>query len=353
MRESRLRVRALLDARFALCVLVLLALAGAGAWASYGAHVAPGTHVERHTVDSWRANGSFTHRATVVHAENVSVFEDGQVVRNRSVYFRRLMPVLDGTFRLDYAGDGAPLHANVTSRLVVASVADRGGTRTVYWRTSDPLASTETTVEPGGRATLPFRLNVTRTLRDARARSDRLGSPGRLNATVRVTATVRRERPNARPHTLTAVLPIEAGSNVYAVRAAPASTSDARTETVTVPNAVGPPRALGGPLLLLAGLGGLLALSFARWRGALALDETEREWLAYRDDRRDYDEWIVAVRLPDAADALPVADAASLADLVDFAIDTDNAVLESPADGAYHVVHDGYHYTYRPPDPPD
>ena len=45
----------------------------------------------------------------------------------------------------------------------------------------------------------------------------------------------------------------------------------------------------------------------------------------------------------------PRASADSLGSLVDFAIDTDNGVVEDPSRGLYCVLHDGYLYTYEPP----
>lgn len=97
---------------------------------------------------------------------------------------------------------------------------------------------------------------------------------------------------------------------------------------------------------------GPVGLAYVRYDGRLALTEAEREWLAYRDDRTDFDDWISTIRLPEEARDLPVAEADTLADLVDFATDTDNAVLESADGERSHVVHDGYRYTFEaPPDP--
>ena len=74
-----------------------------------------------------------------------------------------------------------------------------------------------------------------------------------------------------------------------------------------------------------------------------------RERLAYEDDRRDFDEWISPIRLPKAAVDRPRAEATTLGALMDFAIDTDNSVVDDPDDSAYYVGHDGYLYTYHPP----
>jgi hypothetical protein len=82
----------------------------------------------------------------------------------------------------------------------------------------------------------------------------------------------------------------------------------------------------------------------------------------YRDDRAEFDDAIETVWLPSsarglvqspaAAQDLPVVEADSLADLVAFADDRDEVVLESPGERTYHVVHDGCRYTYEaPPEP--
>lgn len=95
------------------------------------------------------------------------------------------------------------------------------------------------------------------------------------------------------------------------------------------------PIAFAVSLLLLSGL-------FVAKRRGLALEERERAYLAYRDDREDLEEWITTMSLPEEI-------AASLGDLVDFAIDTDSRVVYDPDRDLYVVVHEETHYGYRPP----
>jgi len=59
--------------------------------------------------------------------------------------------------------------------------------------------------------------------------------------------------------------------------------------------------------------------------------------------------WITAIRLPESVHKRPEAEASSLRDLVDFAIDNDTGVVEDPGTGAYHAVTDEFVYTYAPP----
>jgi hypothetical protein len=47
----------------------------------------------------------------------------------------------------------------------------------------------------------------------------------------------------------------------------------------------------------------------------------------------------------------PQAEASSLKDLVDFAIDNDTGVVEDPETGVYYAVTGDLLYTYRPPAP--
>lgn len=70
-------------------------------------------------------------------------------------------------------------------------------------------------------------------------------------------------------------------------------------------------------------------LAYARREVDLALAPTEREYLSYRDDRAEFAEWITAIRLPESVHERPEAEASTLRDLVDFAIDNDTGVVEA------------------------
>jgi hypothetical protein len=98
---------------------------------------------------------------------------------------------------------------------------------------------------------------------------------------------------------------------------------------------------------------GLAGLTVARSRDDLGLTDAEREWLAYREDRSEFDEWITEFTVPQEAFDRPRARAASLGDLVDFAIDTDSGVVESADGHQYLVVHDEFLYTYTAPREPE
>jgi hypothetical protein len=149
-------------------------------------------------------------------------------------------------------------------------------------------------------------------------------------------------------------LPIALQGGVYRLDD-PGTVSDRSeaTRTVTVERSHGPLRSVGSPAMLAVSLGALGALAVARSRGELTLTPAERELLAYEDDRTDLDEWISTMHLPREAFDRPRAETTSLSALVDFAIDTNNSVIEDPSEEAYYVLHDGYLYTYRPAVPGD
>jgi len=349
-----LRFRSFVDRWFVTVFVGWLLIAGVGAVVVHGAYVDPGTHQQQRSVDQWRANGTFDHGARVAGPTAGTPFEAGTTVRNRSVYFQRVMPVLSGEFTFRTPGAGVPVNLTVDRRLVVESTSGGGvdESPTVYWRDTRDLGTIRTAKPADEPATVPFEVNVTRTLATARNVSDRLDSPGEIQARIEMTAEATRQTEDAVTRRLSYSLPVTAQSGVYRVGDGGASERFADRVTVTVPNDPGAGQRLGGPLVLAVGLAGALALVGARYRGLVALSDREREWLAYRDDRAEYDEWITTVSPPTETRTLPTARAETLADLVDFAIDTESGVMQEPGGDTYHVVHDGYHYTFDAPPKP-
>jgi len=347
-----LRTRALLDEWFTIAVLGLLVVAGVGGVLTHGAYVDPGTHQEQRVTDEWSVNGSFSHHSTVRNASFDTAFDPGTTVRDRSVYFQRIMPVLAGNFTFGSPGAEAPINLTIDRRLVVESVGDASGdtgSSTVYWRETRTLGIDRTVHQPDDATQVPFRVNVTRTLQEANNVSAQLQSPGEIRTKILVTAEVMRQTESAQMRRFTFSLPITPESGIYRVESSPTAETFTETKTITVENEPTAIQRYGGPLVSLLGLLGVLGLAFARYRGTIALSESEWERLDYRGDRAEFDEWISTVRLPDEAEDLPVAEAETLADLVDVAIDSDNPVLENPDGEAYHVVHEGYRYTFEAP----
>jgi hypothetical protein len=347
-----LRGRHLLDRWFVVVLAAALLLAGVGGVLTYDAYGASNTQVETRTVDQGRLTGTYDHRATVSGPAAGTPFEQNATVRNRSVYFERLMPVLSGEFGLRYGGEGA---VDVRVRRAVALVnveSGEGDQRTVYWRQNRSVTTRSVTLAAGERTTIPFRVNVTAATQAAQAVNDRVGAPGESRVVVVTSVVATQTEPPGRTKRLTVRLPVESDGSVYRVTAEQTTATYSRTVSERVAATPGPLRAVGGPVLLVVGVLVAGGLGVLRSRDAIALSEREREWLAYRDDRADFDEWINTVSLPAGAVGTDVATAASLADLVDLAIDADEPVVHDPESSRYVVFHEGIPITYRPPADP-
>lgn len=354
MREgtSRLRLRAVLASWFAVLVVVLVATGALGGWATYQAHVAPGTVEETHQQVVWGIDGSFDHAAQVT--EENPVFDTGTTLTNRSAYFSAASPELDGQFTADYHANGSePVTISLESNLVHRTVAED----TVYWRTQQDLSSTTTTVEPGESEDLAFSFNASRALEARENVTEALGrTPGEPETFVAVHVSASRETGSG-PSSLvyTATLPVTYDGGTYVVEAGTDTSKEVtRTVTRTVPREYGPLMRVGGPLTLLIGLTGLLALGALHYRDEpLELSREERAVLEYRDQRTEFDEWVVRADLPDTVFDRETATVDSFADLVDFAIDSDVAVIEEPTRNQYYAVTPDLLATFEPPEPLD
>jgi hypothetical protein len=355
MAPRSVRLRGGLNRYFLPVAAILVILAVLGGWIAFTTHVAPGTTTDQRPGASWETTGWFNYSANATEAN--PIYPVGTTLTNRSVYFAGVSPWLNGTYTFAYdASRSGNLTGTVVLRMTFRSV-EEDAERTIVWEKRQRLSSpVRQSLAPGESLSIPFAINVNRTLNRTEIIDDRLENPpGQpqllVNASLAVEGTVNgRSLQRVRTHSL----PVELERNTYRPDYPGVFTERGqRTRTVTVERTYGPLRRLGAPLVSVAALTALAGLAVARRRGALALSDAERERLAYEDDRSDFDEWISPIDLPDEAFGLPEARAASLGALVDFAIDTDNGVVEVPDEERYHVVHDGYLYTYEPPTPDD
>jgi hypothetical protein len=351
-----LRLRALLEEQFALVATVLVVLVAVGGFVTYTAYVEPGTTTEERVVSTWETTGSFDHSATVV--EENPVFPVGSTLENRSVYFSRLAPELNGTYVFGYRTTGSgELTAEIGLALVTRSSAGEGAGSggEVLWETRRPLGERETTLASGESARVPFTLNASEVQERRNRIAQQLGtSTGSIQtvvqATVDVSGTVNGERvQDTRSHTV----PLTFERTTYEVGSVSEPTQRTEiTQPVTVERSYGPLRSVGGPALVLLSVVGLAGLVVVRRQRQLGLTDAERQWLRYREDRSEFDEWITEFTVPPETFDRPRAEAASLGDLVDYAIDTDNAVVESPDGIEYLVVGEEFLYAYTAPPAP-
>lgn len=348
--DSRLRLRALLNAQFAVVVAVLLVCTALGAGLVYTTHVDPAMESEERVVSSWSIESQYDHSAEVT--ESNAVFPVGTNLTDRNTYFTRIAPELDVDVRTSYAANEASGVDVRTESVLVVRNADEN---TVYWEQTESLASTEATdVAPGDPVNASFTLNASSVADRISTIEDQLGAaPGETEAFVATTVVLSGTiNGQSVEHTRTLDLGVTPDGDTYAVDD-PGTQSDTieRTETVPVEPTYGPLRTVGGPLLLLVGLAGTAPLVYARRDGRFELTDAERAYLEFRDDRSEFDEWITRVRLPESAFDRPEARADSLRDLVNFAIDNDVAVVEDPRTGRFNAVAGDYLYTFVPPTP--
>ncbi|MFB6134999.1 MAG: DUF5305 family protein [Halanaeroarchaeum sp.] len=344
----RLRGRAVLASWFWLLVVLLVVAVALGGWATYTAHVAPGTQEVTRQETAWEVDGAFSHRA-VVTTQN-PVFEKGSTLENRSTYFPAVAPILNGEFRLTYRAPDAGSATVTLDPALVIQAAEEG---TVYWTNVTSLAPTrQATLEAGETTAVEFSVNATRLQQRQSAIVEAIGgTPGETSAYVAVDVeAVGAVDGDPSRLSFTSRLPITTGDTTYSVGQS-SGTDEAVTVTVTrdVPRVYGPLMSIGGPLLFLVAGALLIGLALARRSGLLDVTETELAILEYESARSEFDDWIVRAAVPDSVRERESSRAESLADLVDFAIDADAAAIEDPDTRTVYAVDDDLVVVYYPP----
>jgi hypothetical protein len=350
LEPDRLRMAADDNAVRLAAVLVVVGLIGG--YLTYSALASPGTQAETRQVSSWESTGTFDHRATVT--DGAELFSEGTVLRNRSVYFRQVSPRLNGTFAYSYtASDSGNLTANTSVAVVLRSIGESyDGNRTVYWHSERQIGSATRHLRSGERGQVGFSVNVSALRQRAGVIERRVGdTPG--SPTVGVVARVNLSgslNGRAVDRTRTYRLPVRFEQGVYRVQSAGRQRhTGGRTRTVAVPADPSPVERLGGPALLIVSGFGLAGLLVGRRTGRLDVGEAERDRIAYRTAREEFDDWITRGRLSADAVADPQVRVDSLSGLVDTAIDTGERVIEDTGGDRLVVVSDGVTYVYDPP----
>jgi len=349
--ERNLRLLAVLDRWFVPLVVLVLAIGTIGGFATYTAYEDPGERTVENVVSTIEFVGEYEHGATVI--DQNPVFPLNTELRGRSAYPARVAPILNGSYQLSYrASSSSDVSVELETKILLRTVDEE----TVYWTytiASDSV--TASNVRPGESVELPFSVNVSAATQQRELIEQAIGTfPGETETLIRTDARLDGEiEGESESHTRRNTLLIEHGDNVYSVSANGTGTERIeRTEEDTVERQRGAFMSVGGPLALAVALLGLVGLGATRWREVIPLSEAEREWLDYRDDRSEFDEWITRIELPESVFDRPSGEAETLADLVDFGIDADTPVVESPSSGDYYVVAEDSVYVFNPPSRP-
>ncbi|MGB9986588.1 DUF5305 family protein [Salarchaeum japonicum] len=345
-----LRLREVASSWFTVAIVVLVLVGMVGGYATLVAYTAPGSVQSEQTVEEWRLVSSFDHSATVTR-ENPA-FPVGETLENRQRYYRSASPTLDVRFLTSYRPrTDAPANVSMNASLLIQSV----GESTTYWSNRTTLKTNQETVNPGGTASLNVSLNTTQVRQRTAAIRDSLGGDGTLETVVVVNATAH-SRASGSPTTLTFTrrLSLANGDATYSVSGAGSQSERVTTtETVSQPRDRGVLWKAGGPLAFLTSVALLGLLVPARLRGSLALSDVERERLRFLSNREEFDEWVVRIDLPASVREREYADADSLGDLVDFAIDSGVGVVEDRTTGAFYAVTSDLVVRYEPPEDPE
>ncbi|WP_226004276.1 DUF5305 domain-containing protein [Natrinema salinisoli] len=349
--ERRLRSRVLLAEYRTAIIVALVVLVALGGWISYGAYATPGEETTQQRTAAWTATGDVSHAATVT--EPNTVYAEGTRLENDPLYYTAISPTVDGEFVAGYdARTSDNVQVGLTVDLVYRSV---GSDNTTHWSERERLASTrEADVQPGENVTAAFSVNVSEiTARIDEIESDLEASRGDTDIELvlerEIDGTIAGERRStADSYRVT----IDADSGTYEITDDQSYTeTHEEYETETVPASVSPVRSIGGPLLVVLGIGGLVGLRYVS-RRVPTPTAAEREWLAYRDDRDEFEQVITTMRLPDAALEGPRGELETLLALAEFGIDVGSAIVFDPERELYVVRGDGMVSVFEPPAKP-
>lgn len=336
------RVRVFVASYYTVLLAVCALLVLGGAVVAVQAHTGPDTRTEERVAGTWETNASFEHSAEV--QRETLVFDAGETLQNRSVYYRSVTPVLQGSYVLDHAGEATSISSRTDLALVLRSVSDSGQGQQVLWEISEPLESTETTdANPGEPHRVAFEINVTeQRQRLSRIRDDLGSTVG--NAQIMIVASTETEADVAGERvtqTRRDRLEIRPRGGIYRVVPATSGTqSESISETVEVPIETDPVRGYGSILAMLLGLAGGTGLWYLDREGALDVPPGTAATIRANRERDSFDEWISRGRVPPAGPEERTIEVDSLEDLVDVAIDSDRRVIED-VEAADFVVVDG------------
>ncbi len=351
----RLKLALVSDGRRVAVALLLVAVLALGAAAFTAANPPQQTVTEQRHPQTVETD---LESSAVVTGET-SLYERGTRLEAMPVYLRSATP--NATLHLRTAlptSTGDDSEIRLTQRVWLTYTAEHDGE--VFWQDRQPLGEQtvrrpeKTATATSENVTLETQLHVDRVADRLRAIRADTGQAGQLSVTVhsRVEYETGRYEGN-----LSASAPLELTEQVYwfsdDVTAENTHTTpvevrrvdERRVSTATLPG-------LGQVAIphrsTLLGTGGLACLLVAGWIRLFRRRHPGEVVLRERLERERFDEWISRGRVPTDAGEQTV-DVASLADLVDVAIDADKRVI-CDSDRELYVVIDGdvvYRYRQR------
>jgi len=342
----RLRIRKAVDEQYVIILAVLVILLVGGLWASYTAHISPGTETETAVDSQWSRASTFSHSAMVT-GQN-PVYDTGQRLRNQRAYFPLISPLLTGEYQFQYTASG---DGSVDVDVTVLSIVQSRGDGTVFWQQTSEIGGVTTAdLEPGDPATTEFEFNLNQTRLQLERVEETLGeTPGDpvvvVQAQTRMTGRINGQ---AVDREFTDELRFIPDGDSFVVNDPGEVTNTSRqVRSVTTTRKYSPMRTIGGPAMLVVSVGGLAGLMLMRRRNQIALSPAERDQLTHIE----YAEWISAGSLSeDPNDSeLNAVEMSSLVDLVNVAADAGERVVYDPDQERYAIFDGERMYFCTPP----
>lgn len=346
------RVRAGLTEWFIpVLVLVLVLTTLSGIWA-YQVNATPEYETEQRTVNQWVETTAYDHSTVVTR--NTSVWEAGQRLENRPLYYSNISSVLEGVYMYDFTADNGSVDVTTETSLHVRSLRDDD--QAVYWETTEPLETERTTsLSSDETHSVAFQVDIQRLQERIVDIETELGaSEGTVDIRIRSTSELEGEVDGQQVnHTYESDLPLEVGSSTFSVGESTAiEETHPTTERVRTQIQPSPLQAIGSVVVFSTSFVALIGLLLARNRGALEVTDEEREQLQFDRDRERFDEWITTGTFPSEREYESTILVDTLTGLIDVAIDTNKRVIEDQQLGVSTVLDEEYSYIYVHPGSP-
>ena len=349
--RSLVRLRTALDEWFIVVVVALLALSLVGGWAAYGAVATPtDDDTDQQATEAWTTTGDFEHGATV--QEENDVFDVGDDLTDRPVYFTDITPELESTFHFVYEASTGDVDIDVEAERVIRAVDDE--TDAEHWATNETIAeNSDESLEPTAEHSTEFTVDVPSVMNESDAAEESLGgSVGTVETAVAVHVTMTGTIDGEPVDQVERYeLVIDSDDSTYAVETPEAdrqSPEQSETEGVATADSTGFLGPLSGALITFLSVCALGALVLARANGALAPSPADLERVRAQYEREEFDDWISRGSLPEDIRERSRIEVSTLEDLVDVAIDCDRRVLEDEHAGEFYVVDGESLYVYEP-----
>lgn len=335
-------VRQFLNSNFTVLIVSLLFLAAIGGGLMYLTFGDTASEYEQQTVATAATTSEYQYSATV--QEQNPVFPVGAELANRTHFFTKATPILDGKYTFTYGTEDGELDATSEVVLVLKNTADNE----VVWSDEDGLGTTESV---DGQTVTEFSINMTALNNRLAAIERDLGtSPRYIDIAVVTQTTLTGELAGQQvSKTFVDELSIVPQDETYRVISGPEPDSGMEiTESRLVKSSSGISQKLGPILLFFLSTGAIVGLTIAKRTGRFGAQSDSEQSLGFNRHRRAYDDWISRGTVS-SSQSKPAVKMETLEDLVDLAIDSDSRVIEDVKRGNYYVLEGDISYIFMPP----